>query len=149
MLMSKNSNYTKRRARAFRDYLRMHFRKFVYIFADRSAAANVTVMLVSSRHFLAQYLFSIRKGGKKSYYCSHCDDFFSRGTRSRHLEIASESDNSASDVERDSEVHCLESYDSFEDHEECLSADLALSLSLVLSFLFTFNTMTFLFFSTG
>lgn len=95
-------------------------------------------MLVSSRHLLAQYLFSIRKGGKKSYYCSHCDDFVSRGTRSRHLEIASESDNSASDVERDSEVHCLESYDSFEDHEECLSADLALSPGYPLFYLFYF-----------
>lgn len=38
-------------------------------------------------------------------------------------EIASESDDS--DDERDFEVHCLESHDSFEDHEECFSADLA------------------------
>lgn len=72
--------------------------------------------------------------GKKRYYCSHCDDFVSRGTRSRHLkqiaerkEIASESDNNSDDIDRetDSEVHCLETHDSFEDHEECLSSDLA------------------------
>ena len=71
--------------------------------------------------------------GRKRYYCSHCDDFVSRGTRSRHLkqiaerkESVSEAESdSISDVETSSEVHCLEIRDSFEDHEECFRAHLA------------------------
>ena len=71
--------------------------------------------------------------GRKRYYCSHCDDFVSRGTRSRHLkqiaerkESVSEAESdSISDVETSSEVHCLEIRDSFEDREECFRADLA------------------------
>ena len=71
--------------------------------------------------------------GRKRYYCSHCDDFVSRGTRSRHLkqiaarkESASEAESdSISDVEASSEVHCLEIRNGFEDHEECFGADLA------------------------
>ena len=70
--------------------------------------------------------------GRKRYYCSHCDDFVSRGTRSRHLkqiaerkESASEAESdSISDVETSSEVPCSEIRDSFEDHE-CFKADLA------------------------
>ena len=71
--------------------------------------------------------------GRKRYYCSHCDDFVSRVTRSRHLkqiversESASETESdSISDVETSSEVHCLETRDSFEDRGECFRADLA------------------------
>lgn len=71
--------------------------------------------------------------GRKRYYCSHCDDFVSRGTRSRHLkqiagrkESASEAESdSISDVETSSEVHSSEISDNFEDHEECFRADLA------------------------
>ena len=65
--------------------------------------------------------------GRKRYYCTHCDDFVSRGTRSRHLkqiaerkESASEAESdSISDVETSSEVHSLKIGDSFDDHEEC------------------------------
>ena len=71
--------------------------------------------------------------GRKRYYCSHCDDFVSRGTRSRHLKQIAEREESASEAESDSisdletssEVHSLEIRDSFEDHEECFRADLA------------------------
>ncbi|XP_078355419.1 uncharacterized protein LOC144640070 [Oculina patagonica] len=70
--------------------------------------------------------------GGKRYYCSHCDDFVSRSTRSRHLEqvverketaLEAESD-SNSDVETGSpEVHCLETQDSFVDHETDLPSE--------------------------
>jgi len=71
--------------------------------------------------------------GRKRYYCSHCDDFVSRGTRSRHPKQIAEREESASEAESDSisdletnsEVHSLEIRDSFEDHEECFRADLA------------------------
>jgi len=71
--------------------------------------------------------------GRKRYYCRHCDDFVSRGTRSRHLKQIAEREESASEAESDSisdletssEVHSLEIRDSFEDHEECFRADLA------------------------
>ncbi|KAL9978767.1 hypothetical protein ACROYT_G016322 [Oculina patagonica] len=68
--------------------------------------------------------------GGKRYYCSHCDDFVSRSTRSRHLEqvverkeTEAESD-SNSDVETGSpEVHCLETQDSSVDHETDLPSE--------------------------
>ena len=71
--------------------------------------------------------------GRKRYYCSHCDDFVIRGTRSRHLKQIAERTESASeaesdsinDVETSSEVPCLETRDSFEDRKECFRADLA------------------------
>ena len=69
----------------------------------------------------------------KRYYCSHCDDFVSRGTRSRHLKQITERKESASEAESDSisdgetssEVHSLEIRDSFDDHEECYREDFA------------------------
>ena len=71
--------------------------------------------------------------GRKRYDCSHCDDFVSQSTRSRHLkqlaerkESVSEAESdSISDVETSSEVHSSEIHDSFNAHEECFSADLA------------------------
>ena len=71
--------------------------------------------------------------GRKRYYCSHCDDFVSQSTRSRHLkqlaerkESVSEAESdSISDVETSSEVHSSEIRDTFNVHEECFNADLA------------------------
>ena len=67
--------------------------------------------------------------GRKRYYCSHCGDFVSQGKRSRHLKQIAErteaESDSINDVETSSEVPCLETHDSFEDHKECFRADLA------------------------
>ena len=71
--------------------------------------------------------------GRKRYYCSHCDDFVSRGTRSRHLKQIAERKESVSEAESDSisnvetssEVQRSEIRDSFENHEECFREDLA------------------------
>ena len=56
--------------------------------------------------------------GRKRYYCSHYDDFVSRGTR------IAERKESASEAESGS-VHSSKIRDSFEDYEECFRADLA------------------------
>ena len=61
--------------------------------------------------------------GKKRYFCSHCNDFVSRGTRSRHLkdlaatnEAFFDSDNSEVPSESD-----REDLGAFEDNLECQS----------------------------
>ena len=62
--------------------------------------------------------------GKKRYFCSHCNDFVSRGTRSRHLkdlaatnEAFFDSDNSEVPSESDRE----DLIGAFEDNLECQS----------------------------
>ena len=55
---------------------------------------------------------------KKRYFCSHCNDFVSRGTRSRHLQVIS----AAKETLSDSDSDCSD-YNSNSVHGECAFED--------------------------
>ena len=61
--------------------------------------------------------------GKKRYFCSHCNDYVSRGTRSNHLKELAEANGSSYDTDDSEsfEASPLENNDSDGSNNRCCS----------------------------
>lgn len=74
--------------------------------------------------------------GKKRYFCSHCNDYVSRGTQSNHLKELAEGNGTSYDTD-DSEsfdASALENNDSDGSDRRCSDGKMILVISLIYNY---------------